>query len=230
MLVRTRTNELVTDLVNIDRVRSLLRTITQRRRFLATMEERRRGSAGGKHARAPLRIADRAAQPPCPRSLWTIRRRRRRLRPRTSRWRIGTRSTWALSGTTRARRRSIAGTRARRCRAARAYRGISASAAQATSVLCRAIWVCGIRACSLPAVAQCVDGLLTRTGYRRRESSPFRDTIYGEDPQDVLATMQNSSWGGAWQLQCNNVSHDWHVRFSCDAGGGRRVQRRRGTI
>lgn len=35
LLVRTRTNDLVTDLVNLDRVRSLLRTIAARRRFIA---------------------------------------------------------------------------------------------------------------------------------------------------------------------------------------------------
>ncbi|KAG5652105.1 hypothetical protein H0H81_006278 [Sphagnurus paluster] len=35
LVVRTETNRLVTDLVNLDRVRSLLKTISQRRRFLA---------------------------------------------------------------------------------------------------------------------------------------------------------------------------------------------------
>ncbi len=42
LVARTRTNKLVTDLVNLDRVRSLLKTISHRRRFLAHMERKRR--------------------------------------------------------------------------------------------------------------------------------------------------------------------------------------------
>lgn len=41
LVTRTRTNKLVTDLVNLDRVRSLLKTISHRRRFLAHMEQKR---------------------------------------------------------------------------------------------------------------------------------------------------------------------------------------------
>ncbi|KAF8962909.1 high-affinity cell membrane calcium channel [Flammula alnicola] len=41
LVVRTETNKLVTDLVNLDRVRSLLKTISYRRRFLALMERKR---------------------------------------------------------------------------------------------------------------------------------------------------------------------------------------------
>ncbi|KAK0201179.1 Ion transport protein-domain-containing protein [Desarmillaria ectypa] len=41
LVTRTRTNKLVTDLVNLDRVRSLLKTISYRRRFLAHMEQKR---------------------------------------------------------------------------------------------------------------------------------------------------------------------------------------------
>ncbi|KAF9039224.1 high-affinity cell membrane calcium channel [Panaeolus papilionaceus] len=37
LVVRTETNKLVTDLVNLDRVRSLLKTISQRRRYLAML-------------------------------------------------------------------------------------------------------------------------------------------------------------------------------------------------
>jgi hypothetical protein len=44
LLVRTRTNDLVTDLVNLDRVKSLMRTITQRRRYLAERDALRRTS------------------------------------------------------------------------------------------------------------------------------------------------------------------------------------------
>ncbi|KAH6905112.1 high-affinity cell membrane calcium channel [Coprinopsis sp. MPI-PUGE-AT-0042] len=39
LVVRTEVNKLVTDLVNLDRVRSLLRTLTYRRRFLRHLEE-----------------------------------------------------------------------------------------------------------------------------------------------------------------------------------------------
>ncbi|RDB21766.1 Calcium-channel protein cch1 [Hypsizygus marmoreus] len=39
LVVRTETNKLVTDLVNLDRVRSLLKTISHRRRFLAYKEQ-----------------------------------------------------------------------------------------------------------------------------------------------------------------------------------------------
>ncbi|KAF8882238.1 Ion transport protein-domain-containing protein [Infundibulicybe gibba] len=41
LVVRTETNKLVTDLVNLDRVRSLLKTISCRRRFLVAREKRR---------------------------------------------------------------------------------------------------------------------------------------------------------------------------------------------
>ncbi|TFK38523.1 high-affinity cell membrane calcium channel [Crucibulum laeve] len=41
LVVRTETNKLVTDLVNLDRVRSLLKTISRRRRFLAYLEQKR---------------------------------------------------------------------------------------------------------------------------------------------------------------------------------------------
>lgn len=41
LVVRTEVNKIVTDLVNLDRVRSLLSTISQRRWFLARMEEKR---------------------------------------------------------------------------------------------------------------------------------------------------------------------------------------------
>ncbi|KAH9475037.1 Calcium-channel protein cch1 [Psilocybe cubensis] len=41
LVVRTETNKLVTDLVNLDRVRSLLKTISYRRRFLAHLERKR---------------------------------------------------------------------------------------------------------------------------------------------------------------------------------------------
>ncbi|KAG7087347.1 hypothetical protein E1B28_013323 [Marasmius oreades] len=41
LVVRTETNRLVTDLVNLDRVHSLLRTISHRRRFLAHLERKR---------------------------------------------------------------------------------------------------------------------------------------------------------------------------------------------
>ncbi|KAL0948006.1 hypothetical protein HGRIS_010628 [Hohenbuehelia grisea] len=39
LVIRSETNKLVTDLVNLDRVRSLLKTISYRRRFLAHLEE-----------------------------------------------------------------------------------------------------------------------------------------------------------------------------------------------
>ncbi|KAE9397917.1 hypothetical protein BT96DRAFT_1020456 [Gymnopus androsaceus JB14] len=41
LVIRTETNKLVTDLVNLDRVHSLLKTISYRRRFLAHMERKR---------------------------------------------------------------------------------------------------------------------------------------------------------------------------------------------
>lgn len=39
LVQRTEVNKLVTDLVNLDRVRSLLKTISHRRRFLAHMQQ-----------------------------------------------------------------------------------------------------------------------------------------------------------------------------------------------
>lgn len=41
LVVRTETNKLVTDLVNLDRVRSLLKMISHRRRFLAYRRQAR---------------------------------------------------------------------------------------------------------------------------------------------------------------------------------------------
>jgi len=41
LIVRNETNKLVTDLVNLDRVRSLLKTISYRRQFLAHLEKKR---------------------------------------------------------------------------------------------------------------------------------------------------------------------------------------------
>lgn len=41
LVERTEINKLVTDLVNLDRVRSLLTTITCRRRFLAQLQAKR---------------------------------------------------------------------------------------------------------------------------------------------------------------------------------------------
>lgn len=46
LVVRTETNKLVTDLVNLDRVRSLLRMITLRRRFLAHRDRVRMSNQG----------------------------------------------------------------------------------------------------------------------------------------------------------------------------------------
>ena len=43
--MRTETNKLVSDLVNLDRVRSLLTTISYRRRFLAHLEQKRMAEA-----------------------------------------------------------------------------------------------------------------------------------------------------------------------------------------
>ena len=40
LVVRTETNKLVTDLVDLDRVRSLLKMISHRRRFLALRRSR----------------------------------------------------------------------------------------------------------------------------------------------------------------------------------------------
>lgn len=42
LVARTETNKLVTDLVNLDRVRSLLKTISHRRRFLKYLENKQR--------------------------------------------------------------------------------------------------------------------------------------------------------------------------------------------
>ncbi|KAF9447122.1 hypothetical protein P691DRAFT_761034 [Macrolepiota fuliginosa MF-IS2] len=44
LVVRTEVNKVVSDLVNLDRVRSLLMTVSHRRRFLAMLEERKRMS------------------------------------------------------------------------------------------------------------------------------------------------------------------------------------------
>ena len=41
LVVRNETNKLITDLVNLDRVRSLLRTISYRRQFLAHLEKKK---------------------------------------------------------------------------------------------------------------------------------------------------------------------------------------------
>ncbi len=42
LVVRTEVNKVVNDLVNLDRVRSLLMTISERRRFLAILENKRK--------------------------------------------------------------------------------------------------------------------------------------------------------------------------------------------
>ncbi len=65
LVVRTETNKLVTDLVDFDRVQSLLLMILYRRRYLAEREHARMGQSGGQyllfpshHALAHLLTAD----------------------------------------------------------------------------------------------------------------------------------------------------------------------------
>jgi len=45
LVIRTGTNKLVSDLVDLDRVRSLLKSISERRRFLAKRREAREAAS-----------------------------------------------------------------------------------------------------------------------------------------------------------------------------------------
>lgn len=67
LVVRTETNKLVTDLVNLDRVRSLLKTISHRRRFLRHLEEQRKLSRGQQQHDVPSIYVDATpVTPPMP--------------------------------------------------------------------------------------------------------------------------------------------------------------------
>ena len=57
LVVRTEVNKLVTDLVNLDRVRSLLRSLTCRRRFLRLLEEKRKAAQLEQGATSPHLVA-----------------------------------------------------------------------------------------------------------------------------------------------------------------------------
>lgn len=50
LLIRTETNKLVTDLVNLDLVRSLLRMLTMRRRHTEERDKRRLGMLSSRYA------------------------------------------------------------------------------------------------------------------------------------------------------------------------------------
>jgi len=74
LVVRTEVNKLVTDLVNLDRVRSLLRSLTCRRRFLRYLEEKR--AAKYDHGASSFELVFRPSTEPfslqiSPQSLWT---------------------------------------------------------------------------------------------------------------------------------------------------------------
>jgi hypothetical protein len=65
LVVRTETNGLVTDLVNLDHVRSMLRTISYRRRFLAQQQAQAAGSDQGTiHLLAFHAIVIQSSRPP----------------------------------------------------------------------------------------------------------------------------------------------------------------------
>ncbi|KXN82493.1 Calcium-channel protein cch1 [Leucoagaricus sp. SymC.cos] len=65
LVVRTEVNKVVNDLVNLDRVRSLLMTISQRRWFLAQMEEKRAAAARADHD-IPFIVVDSMPESPVP--------------------------------------------------------------------------------------------------------------------------------------------------------------------
>ncbi|KAI0031009.1 Ion transport protein-domain-containing protein [Vararia minispora EC-137] len=156
LLVRTRTNDLVTDLVNLDRVRSLLRTITERRRFLAAVELRRRESLA---ATVPeIVVDDFPSTPPATQDITSTNRNSVNMSPFGDQDHSGPFDRWDAHA-------SLSGSpRSSRLQRMRRTSDISVMSADL-----------GVR--------------------HTREISPFRDTIFGDDPQDVLATMQNSSWG-----------------------------------
>ncbi|KAH7908813.1 Ion transport protein-domain-containing protein [Hygrophoropsis aurantiaca] len=65
LVVRTETNRLVTDLVNLDRVRSLLKMITLRRRYLAQKEQTNMGGGWSQSADIPeIYVDSMPATPP----------------------------------------------------------------------------------------------------------------------------------------------------------------------
>jgi hypothetical protein len=64
LIVRNETNELVTDLVNLDYVKSMLRTISYRRRFLARQQAQAAASDHGMIHLATLYSFNRLASHP----------------------------------------------------------------------------------------------------------------------------------------------------------------------
>jgi hypothetical protein len=81
--MRTETNELVNDLVNLDRVRSLLKCKADRRRLWA-MREEARGSTANHGIIIPLNPSRDPDQTDCPRSARDRRRRRYPIYPTTT--------------------------------------------------------------------------------------------------------------------------------------------------
>ncbi|KAI0321538.1 Ion transport protein-domain-containing protein [Amylostereum chailletii] len=153
LLVRTQTNDLVTDLVNLDRVRSILRAISDRRRFLKQVAQSVSPAQDGD---LPAIIVDGLPSTP-PRSTRDITSHRHSLSMSPFSDFDGQEryDTDVSLGTSPTRTRGL-------------QRNRRTSDVSVSSDL-------GLR--------------------YTRDLSPFRDTTFVEDGQDVLATMQKSSWG-----------------------------------
>ncbi|KAF8465445.1 Ion transport protein-domain-containing protein, partial [Russula ochroleuca] len=175
LVIRTGTNKLVNDLVDLDRVRSLLDRISERRRFLARRQEAREGSATPEHDVPEIVVVeDIPSTPPPPVSSRDITSAIRRLSAGT------TMTSWTEPETPTRRDRfelsdlqvthaNGGGSGAGSSRGLRRDRRLSDMSAVSADL--------GLR--------------------YTRDLSMFRDSPFlSEDyDQDTLASMQNSSWG-----------------------------------
>ncbi|KZV67749.1 hypothetical protein PENSPDRAFT_687890 [Peniophora sp. CONT] len=159
LLVRTRTNDLVTDLVNLDRVRSLLRTIAARRRFIAQRDAHLHESST-----VPEIIVDDTPTTPT-QDITSTNRASANMSPYRDAHDLNSRPNSFVND----RWDSEASFTSRGSPRPRLQRGRRTSDISVMSA------DLGVR--------------------HTRDLSPMRDSMYVDDPQDVLAAMQNSSWG-----------------------------------
>ena len=178
LLVRTRTNDLVTDLVNLDRVRSLLRTIAARRRFVAQRNARLHESNT-----VPEIIVDDTPTTPT-QDITMTNRNSANMSPFRDAHEFGSRPTSYAND----RWDSEASFTSRGSPRPRLQRG------RRTSDISVMSGDLGVRHTyvAISFLQKYIDADLCCS----RDLSPMRDSMYVDDPQDVLAAMQNSSWGG----------------------------------
>lgn len=176
--MRTRTNDLVTDLVNLDRVRSLLRTIAARRRFLAQRDARLQESGT-----VPEIVVDDTPTTPT-QDITSTNRNSVNMSPFRDTHELGSRPSSYVND----RWDSEASLASRGSPRARLQRGRRTSDISVMSA------DLGVRHTYAQSSPLC-EGMNAHI-YSSRDLSPMRDSMYVDDPQDVLAAMQNSSWGG----------------------------------